>query len=158
MAERTAASRRDGARSLRRWAQDADLHVGARLRERRIALGLTQQQLAELIGVTYQQAHKYETVSNRISAGRLYQLAQALGVDTNYFFDGLGGEYTFKPTPQMRWLLELTRHFVSIPSRHVAWELATIEPTDEENQQHAAAVVLAERRGRTWSKPRGCAP
>src|SRR5215472_11487722 len=50
--------------------QDIDRHVGARIRERRIMLGLTQQQLADLIGVTYQQAHKYERGINRVSAGR----------------------------------------------------------------------------------------
>jgi len=52
-----------------------DDHVGARIRERRIMLGLTQQQLAELIGVTYQQAHKYERGINRVSAGRLFEIA-----------------------------------------------------------------------------------
>ena len=49
-------------------AQDIDRHVGARMRERRIMLGLTQQQMADLIGVTYQQAHKYEKGINRIAA------------------------------------------------------------------------------------------
>jgi DNA-binding XRE family transcriptional regulator len=63
---RAAASRRSTGRT-----QDVDRHVGARVRERRIMLGLTQQQLADLIGVTYQQAHKYERGINRISAGRL---------------------------------------------------------------------------------------
>jgi transcriptional regulator with XRE-family HTH domain len=52
-------------------------------------LGLTQQQLAEAIGVTSQQAHKYEKALNRISAGKLYAVAQALGVDVSYFYDGL---------------------------------------------------------------------
>src|SRR6516162_9227930 len=60
--------------------QDIDRHVGARIRERRIMLGLTQQQLADLIGVTYQQAHKYERGINRVSAGRLFEVAQVLGV------------------------------------------------------------------------------
>ena len=55
-----------------------DDHVGARIRERRIMLGLTQQQLAEMIGVTYQQAHKYERGINRVSAGRLYEIARVL--------------------------------------------------------------------------------
>src|SRR5882762_8511128 len=53
-----------------------DDHVGKRIRERRVMLGLTQQQLAELIGVTYQQAHKYERGINRVSAGRLFELAR----------------------------------------------------------------------------------
>ena len=69
--------------------QDIDRHVGARIRERRIMLGLTQQQLADLIGVTYQQAHKYERGINRVSAGRLFEVAQVLGVPVSYFFDGL---------------------------------------------------------------------
>jgi transcriptional regulator with XRE-family HTH domain len=98
-------------------AQDIDRYVGARMRERRIMLGLTQQQMAELIGVTYQQAHKYEKGINRIAAGRLFTIAQALGVDVGYFFDGMDSERTFKPTPQQRMLLELARNFIGMPSR-----------------------------------------
>jgi transcriptional regulator with XRE-family HTH domain len=98
-------------------AQDIDRHVGARMRERRIMLGLTQQQMAELIGVTYQQAHKYEKGINRIAAGRLYTIAKALGVDVGYFFEGMETRHSFKPTPQQRMLLELARHFVALPNR-----------------------------------------
>ena len=98
--------------------QDVDRHVGIRMRERRIMLGLTQQQMAELIGVTYQQAHKYEKGINRIAGGRLYQIAQALGVDVGYFYDGLGGNgASFKPSQQQRLLLELARGFIALPSR-----------------------------------------
>jgi transcriptional regulator with XRE-family HTH domain len=98
--------------------QDVDRYVGARMRERRIMLGLTQQQMAELIGVTYQQAHKYEKGINRIAGGRLYQIAKALGVDVSYFYDGIGGHSSdFKPTPQQRLLLELARNFTALPSR-----------------------------------------
>ena len=49
-------------------------------------LGLTQQQMADLIGVTYQQAHKYEKGINRVAAGRLYSIARALGVEAGYFY------------------------------------------------------------------------
>ena len=116
-----AKSMTDSRTSLRR-VQDMDRHVGARLRERRIMLGLTQQQLAELIGVTYQQAHKYETGINRISAGRLYQIAQALGVDISYFFEDIDPDRRNKPKaadmmPQQRMLLELARNFASINIR-----------------------------------------
>ena len=52
-------------------------------------LGFTQQQLAERIGITYQQAHKYEKGINRMAASRLYKAAQVLGVDVGYFFEGL---------------------------------------------------------------------
>ena len=67
----------------------ADRHVGTRIRERRVMLGLSQQQLAQMIGVTYQQAHKYERGLNRISAGRLYEIAQVLKVPVSWFFEGL---------------------------------------------------------------------
>src|SRR5712692_853630 len=69
-----------------------DDHVGGRIRERRIMLGLTQQQLAEMIGVTYQQAHKYERGINRVSAGRLYEIARVLNAPITYFYDGVGEE------------------------------------------------------------------
>ena len=107
-----------GSMTPRSGAQDIDRHVGARMRERRIMLGLTQQELAELIGVTYQQAHKYEKGVNRIAAGRLSSIAQALGVPVGYFFDGL----TTTPgavqvSPQQRLMLELTRNFMAISDR-----------------------------------------
>jgi transcriptional regulator with XRE-family HTH domain len=94
-----------------------DLHVGVRIRERRIMLGLTQQQMAELIGVTYQQAHMYEKGSNRIAAGRLYQIAQALDVEVSYFFEGVETGHGVRPNPQQRMLRELARNFVAMPSR-----------------------------------------
>ena len=98
--------------------QDTDRHIGARLRERRLSLGLTQQQLAELIGVTCQQAHKYEKGVNRIAGGRLYTIAQALGVEVGYFYDGIGAEPgAFAPTTKQRRLLELSRSFGGITSR-----------------------------------------
>jgi transcriptional regulator with XRE-family HTH domain len=98
-------------------AQDIDRHVGQRMRERRIMLGLTQQQMAELIGVTYQQAHKYEKGINRIAAGRLYAIARTLGVEISYFFEGAQTEKSFKTTPQQRMLLDLARNFIALPSR-----------------------------------------
>ena len=78
-------------------------------------LGLSQQQLAKMIGVTYQQAHKYERGVNRISAGRLYEIATVLGVPIAWFFDGLedGGEPQEVSTRQ-RMCLELARNFALI--------------------------------------------
>ncbi len=68
---------------------DIDLHLGKRLRRRRRLLGLTQQQVAEVVGIRFQQIQKYECGANRISAARLWQLAQALDVPVSYFYDGL---------------------------------------------------------------------
>jgi transcriptional regulator with XRE-family HTH domain len=70
--------------------EPVDIHVGARLKERRILLGLSQERLAAGIGLTFQQLQKYESGFNRVSASRLHQLAHLLGVDAPYFFDGLG--------------------------------------------------------------------
>jgi transcriptional regulator with XRE-family HTH domain len=99
--------------------QDIDRHVGARVRERRIMLGLTQQQLADLIGVTYQQAHKYERGINRVSAGRLFEIAQVLSVPVSYFFDGLDEQGGRLISPRERMCLELARNFAQIPNeRH----------------------------------------
>jgi transcriptional regulator with XRE-family HTH domain len=68
---------------------DIDLHLGTRLRRRRRILGLTQQQVAEVVGIRFQQIQKYECGANRISAARLWQLAGALDVPISYFYDGL---------------------------------------------------------------------
>jgi len=100
-------------------SQDVDRHVGARVRERRIMLGLTQQQLADLIGVTYQQAHKYERAINRVSAGRLFEIAHVLSVPVSYFFDGLQQDGERGVSPRERMCLELARNFAQIPNeRH----------------------------------------
>jgi transcriptional regulator with XRE-family HTH domain len=119
---RTKPSNRTGRAPTRRSTgrtQDTDRHVGARVRERRIMLGLTQQQLADLLGVTYQQAHKYERGINRVSAGRLYEVAQVLNVPVGYFFDGLQNENTPAVGPRERMCLELARNFAHIPNeRH----------------------------------------
>ena len=68
---------------------DIDLHLGKRLRRRRRLLGLTQQQLADSVGVRFQQIQKYECGANRISAARLWRLSEALEVPVGYFYDGL---------------------------------------------------------------------
>ena len=70
-------------------ANDIDLHLGRRLRRRRRLLGLTQQQLATAVGIRFQQIQKYECGANRISAARLWQLAEALEIPIGYFYDGL---------------------------------------------------------------------
>jgi transcriptional regulator with XRE-family HTH domain len=67
---------------------DIDVYIGKRLRRRRRILGMTQQQLAESIGVRFQQIQKYECGSNRVTAAKLFRLASSLNVPTNYFFEG----------------------------------------------------------------------
>ena len=101
----------------RSLAESVDRHVAARLRERRVALGLSQQQLAELVGITYQQAHKYETGANRVAAGRLHALARALEVEPAYFYEGLGSGEPTRPTARQRQMIELARNFTVLPRR-----------------------------------------
>ena len=68
---------------------EVDLHLGRRLWERRRVLGLTQTQVADAIGVAFQQIQKYECGGSRLSAARLWSVANALGVEVSYFFNGL---------------------------------------------------------------------
>lgn len=68
-----------------------DVHVGKRLRVRRSLLGLSQEKLAEAIGLTFQQVQKYERGVNRISAGRLYQFSKILDVPIAYFYEQVKG-------------------------------------------------------------------
>jgi len=65
-----------------------DIHVGKRLRERRLDMGMTQQQLADRVGVKFQQIQKYESGSNRVSASRLWDIASALETRVDSFFEG----------------------------------------------------------------------
>ncbi len=70
-------------------ADPVDEHVGKRIRHRRWLVGVTQQQLAEKVGIKFQQIQKYETGANRVSASRLWAVAEKLGVDVVYFFEGI---------------------------------------------------------------------
>jgi transcriptional regulator with XRE-family HTH domain len=66
-----------------------DIHVGARIRHRRAVLGLNQTELALRVGVTFQSIQKYERGTNRVSASRLQEIAEVLGVPVSHFFEGL---------------------------------------------------------------------
>ena len=68
-----------------------DIHVGSRLRMRRMMLGMSQEKLGEAFGLTFQQVQKYEKGANRMGAGRLQQAAQILGVSVPFFFEGAPG-------------------------------------------------------------------
>ncbi|HEY8615450.1 helix-turn-helix transcriptional regulator [Phenylobacterium sp.] len=68
-----------------------DRHVGLRIRLRRKELGVSQERLAESIGLTFQQVQKYERAANRVSASKLWEMAKALNTSVAYFYEGLGG-------------------------------------------------------------------
>ena len=70
-------------------ADDIDAYIGSRVRLRRMTIGVSQEQLGDALGLTFQQVQKYEKGQNRIGAGRLYRIAQILSTPVAYFYDGL---------------------------------------------------------------------
>jgi transcriptional regulator with XRE-family HTH domain len=104
---------------------DIDRRVGARLRERRLLLGMSQQQLADALGITFQQVQKYENGANRISASRLWDISRRLDVPIEWFFGIDAG--TSKPAPpraldpdlSKRETLELVRNYFGIQNPEI---------------------------------------
>src|SRR6201987_3522514 len=102
-----------------------DVHVGARIRQRRTLLGMSQEKLGEAIGLTFQQVQKYERGANRVGASRLYDLSRVLDVPGAYFFEEMapagearagGGEGSSEADPMLkRETLELVRAYYKIP-------------------------------------------
>lgn len=74
-----------------------DLHVGGRIRLRRRAIGMSQETLAEALGLTFQQVQKYERGANRVSSSKLYEIARSLKTPMEYFFQGLGDPAAASP-------------------------------------------------------------
>ena len=110
-----------------------DMHVGKRIKHRRWLVPMTQQQLAEQVGIRFQQIQKYEAGANRVSASRLWEIARALEVPVGYFFDGLQGgveEASQLPGDVLadREALELVRSYYAIPEnqRRQLFELARV--------------------------------
>ena len=93
-----------------------DQSIGMRIREGRMTLGLSQRQLGELIGLTYQQVYKYEQGTNRVSAGRLYEIARELGAPLEYFFEGLERSEGQLPYRGRHRLLDIMRNVGEIKS------------------------------------------
>ena len=73
-------------------ANPVDIHVGTRLRLRRILLGMSQEDLGNMVGLTFQQIQKYERGANRIGASRVYEFSNILGVPVSFFFDEMATE------------------------------------------------------------------
>jgi transcriptional regulator with XRE-family HTH domain len=97
-----------------------DVHVGKRIRHRRWMVGMTQQQLADSVGIKFQQIQKYETGMNRVSASRLWDIARTLSVPINFFFEGLGADTDSEPSLETDLLankeaMELVRAYYAIP-------------------------------------------
>jgi len=117
-------------------AHPVDVHVGKRVRHRRWLIGMTQQQLAEQVGIKFQQIQKYETGANRVSASRLWDIADTLDVPVSFFFEGLEDEQketggkSMLPADLMgdKEALDLVRSYYAIPEnqRRRLFELARV--------------------------------
>ncbi len=114
-----------------------DVHVGKRIRHRRWMLGMTQQQLGDAVGIKFQQIQKYETGMNRVSASRLWDIAQALDTSISFFFEGLDAEHQMEENTVNntqgdlladKEALELVRSYYSIPEeqRRKLFDLARV--------------------------------
>lgn len=73
-----------------------DIHVGQRLKARRVGLRISQSEIGTALNVTFQQIQKYENGANRIGASNLYRLAKALNVDVSYFFEDMASDAKLK--------------------------------------------------------------
>lgn len=102
-------------------AHAVDIHVGKRLRHRRWMVGMTQGELAEALGVRFQQVQKYEAGSNRVSASRLWDMAQALEVPVAYFFHGLesAAEKKFDELLETETLIQFYRTMPEVERRRL---------------------------------------
>lgn len=110
-----------------------DVHVGKRIRHRRWMIGMTQQQLADKVGIKFQQIQKYETGMNRVSASRLWDIGKATDVPVQFFFEGLDGstpvvEPVAGDLQADKEALQLIRSYYSIPEaqRRRLFELARV--------------------------------
>ena len=106
-------------RRHRRATQPVDINVGSRIRARRTHMGLTQEELAASLGISNQQVQKYETGANRVSAARLFELAQLMNVELGYFFEGVGPLESASPVAHAgknRMAIDLVRNFLAIGS------------------------------------------
>ena len=122
-------------------ASEVDRLVGDRIRRRRILMGLTQDQLGESLGISYQQIQKYETGANRVSAGRLFLIAERLEVSPGWFFDPVKSDASsddFDELGSSRLLMEFVRSFARIKDERLKSVLVSLvrAMADDELDDH----------------------
>jgi transcriptional regulator with XRE-family HTH domain len=125
---------------------DVDIHVGGRVRLRRSALGLSQDQLGAAIGLSFQQVQKYERGANRIGASRLFEMSKVLQTPISYFFENMGdmgvaeeGDSSYQTDPVVkREVLELMRayHLILDPKQRKK-VLKLVQALAEESQRES---------------------
>ncbi|MGB9365959.1 MAG: helix-turn-helix transcriptional regulator [Xanthobacteraceae bacterium] len=121
---------RDGIRKRRAGAEDVE--IGRKIRALRLERGLSQSGLAERIGLTFQQVQKYEKGANRVSAGRLQQIADVLNVPITFFYSGMGAKAKKEAVPsgiaflQTKGAMRLMRAYTEISSRTTKYALVVL--------------------------------
>ena len=112
-------------------AHPVDIHVGRRVRMARMAIGLSQIALAELLHLSFQQVQKYESGDNRVSASRLYEISSITGFSIDWFFEGIGDDPADHPTP-----------VAAEPLRHWEWQMIqTFRALPPQVQSHVAKLI-----------------
>src|SRR5262245_51141185 len=147
------AAEADGDEKGSRRPNPIDIHVGSRVRFRRMLLGMSQEKLGEKLGLTFQQVQKYEKGINRIGASRLFDLAQVLGVSVQFFYEEApGGRIALDSLPatpnehsiveflRSRDGLELNRAFVRIPDLKARRAIVELVRTLANDAQPEAAT------------------
>jgi transcriptional regulator with XRE-family HTH domain len=81
----------------KKQANPIDIQVGNRVRIRRMLVGMSQEKLGDMLGLTFQQVQKYEKGVNRIGAGRLFEVSRILGVPIDFFYEGVSGQLSGQP-------------------------------------------------------------
>jgi transcriptional regulator with XRE-family HTH domain len=156
-------------RSAPKSTTPVDTRIGARIRMRRMLVGISQTELGEKSGVTFQQIQKYEKGTNRVSVSRLHQIAQTLGVPVEFFYEGLseGGGATIDNVPDVSSLLatadalDMLKAFATLENRAVRRRLVALTEqlvaaqsgadVDIEGEDEGEPAPAAERE----SRPKG---
>ena len=156
-------------RSAPKSTTPVDARIGARIRMRRMLVGISQTELGEKSGVTFQQIQKYEKGTNRVSVSRLHQIAQTLGVPVEFFYEGLseGGGTTIDNVPDVSSLLatadalDMLKAFATLENRAVRRRLVALTEqlvaaqsgadVDIEGEDEGEPAPAAERE----SRPKG---
>jgi len=114
-----------------------DEHVGSRVRTRRCLLGMTQEELGDALGITYQQVQKYEKGQNRIAASRLQHIAHILQVPLSFFFSDAADETVEDGAP----VSDYVGHFLAVPDG-LALAEAFARITDKKLRRRIADLVV----------------
>ena len=135
-----------------RLANSVDERIGKRVKGRRLEVDLSQEKLADLVGVTFQQIQKYENGVNRIAASRLWEMSKALGVPVQYFYEGLSVnasgvaeegapdlDYDMMATPEGQRLLQIFGSIRSAKVRRRVVELVRVIAENDDDEADSRA-------------------